>query len=64
MNSGKPDCRLAATSDSSPQDTNGTKSAKVVAKNFVPQIGQVRWGSALMDLTVLQPQPEWRCLLY
>ena len=28
MNSGKPDCRLAATSDSSSQDTNGTKSAK------------------------------------
>jgi len=24
----------------------------------VPQVGQVRWGSALMDLTALQSQPQ------
>src|SRR6516225_9112190 len=42
----------------------GQNPLSAAAKNFVPQTGQVRWGSVLMDLAVLQPQPEWRGPLY
>src|SRR6516164_9126536 len=62
----EPDSPVAA--DSSPKapfrTQTGQNSLSAVAKNFVPQTGQVRWGSVLMDLTVLQPQPEWRGSLY
>jgi hypothetical protein len=30
----------------------------IAPESSLPQIGQVRWGSALMDLTVLWPQSE------
>jgi hypothetical protein len=30
----------------------------IAPENSLPQLGQVRWGSVLMDLTVLQPQSE------
>jgi hypothetical protein len=30
----------------------------IAAKNWLPQLGQVLWGSVLMDLTVLWPQSE------
>jgi hypothetical protein len=37
----------------------------IAPENSLPQLGQVRWGSVLMVLTVLQPQTtprstEWR----
>jgi deoxyribose-phosphate aldolase len=30
----------------------------IAPENSLPQLGQVRWGSMLIDLTVLQPQSE------
>jgi len=30
----------------------------IAPENSLPQLGQVRWGSALMLLIALQPQPE------
>ncbi len=30
----------------------------IAPESSLPQLGQVRWGSVLMGLTVLQPQPE------
>jgi hypothetical protein len=30
----------------------------IASDNSLPQLGQVRWGSALMALSALQPQPE------
>jgi len=30
----------------------------IAPENSLPQVGQVRWGSVLMALTILQPQPE------
>src|SRR6516162_9174015 len=30
----------------------------IAPENSLPQLGQVRWGSVLMALTVLQPQSE------
>ena len=30
----------------------------IAPENSLPQLGQVRWGSVLMDLTVLRPQSE------
>jgi hypothetical protein len=30
----------------------------IAPENSLPQLGQVCWGSVLMGLTVLQPQPE------
>jgi len=30
----------------------------IAPENSLPQLGQVRWGSVLMALTALQPQPE------
>ena len=30
----------------------------IAPENSLPQLGQVRWGSVLMDLTALQPQSE------
>jgi len=30
----------------------------IAPDNSLPQLGQVRWGSVLMDLTALQSQPQ------
>jgi len=30
----------------------------IAPESLLPQLEQVRWGSVLMDLTALQPQPE------
>src|SRR5260221_10485253 len=35
-----------------------TGQSSIAPENSLPQLGQVRWGSLLMALTILQPQPE------
>jgi hypothetical protein len=38
--------------------TRQTGQNSIAAENSLPQLGQVRWGSVIMALTALQPQPE------
>ena len=42
----------------SPLRSMQTGQNSIAPENSLPQLGQVRWGSVLMGLTALQPQPE------
>ena len=41
-----------------PLRSKQTGQNSIAPENSLPQLGQVRWGSVFMDLTVLQPQFE------
>jgi hypothetical protein len=51
---------LDSTPPARPLRSMQTGQNSIAPENSLPQLGQVRWGSGFMDLTVPQPQFEWK----